>query len=263
MRRAATAVAASLVLLAAVSQARAQRGRGREVNEAIERLGSESREEVRAGLEALGIAGSPRAVAPIAERIRRGLPPDLLEMAVDTLTILGRPEAGPVLFDLTHHRRAAIRLKAVQGIVATGPRGADRALIEALGDGDPAVRGAAAEGLGSLGATSGIDALFHAFERRVPEAAMAIGQLARPADVDRFLEHVGRVPFDQMAPALSEMLHRDDLADRAKLAIIHRLGELATPEVRGFLEDYVSSLDPGDDSRVRRAAEDTSARIGQ
>jgi HEAT repeat protein len=261
MRGAAIVVAASLGLLGVAAPARAQRSA--EVNEAIERLGSERREEVRAGLETLGVAGSPRAVRPIAERIRRGLPPDLLDMAVSTLTILGRPEAGPVLFDLTRHRRAEVRLEAVRAIAATRPRGAERVLVEALSDTDPAVRGAAAEGLGALGATGGLDALFHAFERRVPEAAMAIGQLARPADVERFLEHLGRVPFDGIAPALSEMLHRDDLADRAKLAIVHRLTELATPEVRRFLEDFVASLEPGDRSQVRRAAEDAIPRIGQ
>ena len=92
---------------------------------------------------------------------------------------------------------------------------------------------------------------------------MAIGQLARPADVDRFLGYLGQLPFDQVTPALSEMLHRDDLAERAKLAIVHRLTELATPEVRTFLEDFVNGLDIDDRSQVRRAAEDAIPRIGQ
>ncbi|HJL15554.1 MAG TPA: HEAT repeat domain-containing protein [Sandaracinaceae bacterium LLY-WYZ-13_1] len=261
MRRAAIALAATVALLGAAPAARAQSRA--ELDAAIEALGSDSRADVEGGLQTLGLAGSPRAVAPIAARIRRGLPPDLLEVAVDTLTILGRAEAGPVLFELTRHRRSAIRLKAVRGIVATEPRGADRVLIEALSDTDAAVRGAAAEGLGTLGATRAIDPLFHALERRVPEAPMAIARLAGPADVDRFLEHLTRLPFDQITPALSEMLHRDDLAARAKLAIIHRLTELATPEVRAFLEDFVSALDADDDSQVRRAAEDAIPRIGQ
>lgn len=261
MRRAAIALAAGFAVMGLVAHSQAQRGSSRELNEAIERLASESRDEVRAGLEALGVAGSPAGVQPIAARIRRGLPPDLLEMAIDTLTILGWPEAGPVLFDLTRHRRPAVRLAAVRGIVATRPRGGDRVLMEALSDTDPAVRGAAAEGLGMLGAMVGIDALFHALDRDVPEAAMAIGQVARPADVERFLERLGRFPFDRMAPALSEMLHRDDLLGAAKLRIVHRLIELATPEVRAFLEDYVASSDAGDASPARRAAEDAIPRI--
>ena len=266
MRETWIVVAGALALLTmAAGSAQAQRGRGRssELDDAVALLGSQSADEVRGGLEALGLQGDPRAVAPIAERVRHGLPPELLDVAIDTLTILGRPEAGPVLFDLTSHRRAAVRVKAVQGIVATRPRGADRVLMEALSDTDPTVRGAAAQGLGELGATAGLDALFHALDRRVPEAAGAIGMLARPAEVERFLGYLGQLPFDQITPALSEMLSRADLSARAKLSIIHHLSELATPEVRVFLEDFVSSLEPTDHSEVRRAAEDAIPRIGQ
>ncbi|MEQ9077616.1 MAG: HEAT repeat domain-containing protein [Sandaracinaceae bacterium] len=261
----AAATLAAFMLLFCASRAEAQRGRrgNPELDAAVELLGAEDRDQVRSGLEALGLMGDPGAVAPIAARIRRGLPADLLDIAVDTLTILGRAEAGPILVELVRHRRPGIRLKAVQGIVATRPRGAARVLTGALSDTDETVRAAAAEGLGTLGAHEGIDDLFHALDRRVPNAAMAIGQLARPADVDRFLGYLGQLPFDQVTPALSEMLHRDDLAERAKLAIVHRLTELATPEVRTFLEDFVNGLDIDDRSQVRRAAEDAIPRIGQ
>ncbi|MEC7518993.1 MAG: HEAT repeat domain-containing protein [Myxococcota bacterium] len=260
----AAGVLAVCTLLASASVEAQRRRRGNpELDAAVEQLGADDRDQVRAGLETLGLMGDPGAVAPISERIRRGLPPDLLDIAVDTLTILGRAEAGPILFELARHRRAGIRLKAVQGVVATRPRGAARVLVAALSDTDETVRAAAAEGLGTLGAREGIDDLFHALDRRVPNAAMAIGQLARPAEVDRFLGYLGQLPFDQVTPALSEILHRDDLAERAKLAVVHRLTELATPEVRTFLEDYVSGLDPDDRSQVRRAAEDAIPRIGQ
>lgn len=241
----------------------AAQGRRTQEREISHQLGSESPSEVRASLEALGLSGNARAVTPIAERIRRGLPPDLLDVAIDTLSILGRPEAGPVLFDLTHHRRPAVRLKAVQAIAGLAPPGADRALIAALGDRDAAVRGAAAEGLGSLGATSGVDALFTAMERDVPEAPVAIGRIARPADVERFLGHLGRVSFDALVPALSEMLHRDELADAAKLAIVHRLTELATPGARQLLEDFVNGTDEASGGAARRAAAEALPRISQ
>lgn len=230
---------------------------------AIRMLDSSSPSEVQGGLEMLGLGGSPRAVAPISARIRRGLPPDLLGIAVDTLMIIGRAESGPVLLELIHHRRPPIRRKAVQAIVACRPRGAEQALAGALSDTDASVRGAAAEGLGTLGATGSIDVLFHAMERRVSEAPMAIAHVARAADIDRFLGSLGNVPFDAIAPALSEMLHRDDLAERAKLAIIHRLSELATSGVRQFLEDIVASGADQVGPRVIRAAADAIPRIGQ
>ena len=255
------ALALALVFPAQLSAQR--RGGNAEHAAAVERLASTSPSEVRSGLEALGLAGSPRAVAPISERIRRGLPPDLLGVAVDTLMILGRAEAGPVLVELMSHRRAEIRLKALQAIVACRPRGAEAVLAEALSDSDASVRGAAAEGLGSIGASGSVDALFHAMERRVPEAPMAIAQVARPADVERFLGMIGDVPFDTVSPALSEMIHRQDLADGAKLAIIHRLSELATSGVREFLEDIVAGASEDVGPRVMQAAREAIPRIGQ
>ena len=57
-------------------------------------------------------------------RIRQGLPPDLLDQAITTLMALSQPNAGPVLFELTAHRRADVRLHAVEAIAATNPPGA-------------------------------------------------------------------------------------------------------------------------------------------
>lgn len=258
-----TVTLAALIGLATASPASAQRGQPSEHAAAVAMLDGTELAEVRGGLEVLGLAGDPASVEPISARIRRGLPPDLLEIAVDTLMILGRPEAGPVLIDLVSHRRASIRVRAVQAVIACRPRGAERVLVDALSDTDAGVRGAAAEGLGTLGATGAIDALFHAMERRVPEAPMAIAHVARAGDVARFLASVGRVPFDSVAPALSEMLHRTDLTERAKLDIIGNLSELATSGVRTFLEELVAG-DPGDvGPRVIRAAREAIARIGQ
>jgi len=257
------ALIAAALTLGMASAASAQ-GRGSsELDQGVALLAATNPAEVRGGLEQLGLLGNPRAVDPISDRIRHGLPPEILGVAVDTLMILGRPQAGPVLFDLVNHRRSDIRFKAVQAIVACRPRGAERVLTEALGDSEATVRGAAAEGLGTIGARGAVDALFHAMERRVPEAPMAIAQVANARDVTRFLEALGNVPFTSVMPALSEMLNRADLAASAKLAIIHRLTELATPEVRQFLEDFVGTAEGSVPANVLRAAQDAIPRIGQ
>jgi len=220
--------------------------------------------QIRSGIEAMGLIGNRRVIDPLAARIRAGLPTELLGAAVDTLMVLSRPEAGPILFELTTHRRPEIRLKAVQAIVASEPRGADRALITALSDMDPRVRAAAALGLGERGATSAVDPLFHALDRHVTEASTAIGQIANPAQIDRLLEYLGRLRFDALTPALSEVLARDDVPRAKKLDVIAKLSELATPEVKQFLQDYVASLpEPrrGRPDPVREAAEDAILRI--
>ena len=62
--------------------------RARDIERATEQLASNDAAQVREGLEALGLSGSPRAVRPIVDRVRRGLPPDLLGVAV-------KPEGFP------------------------------------------------------------------------------------------------------------------------------------------------------------------------
>ncbi len=230
------------------------------LNEAVRMLDAQSADEVRLAIEALGTNGTSRAVAPLSARIRRGLPAELLDLAIETLGVIAHRDAGPVLFQLVTHRREAVRLSAVNAIVACRPRGADAALTTALSDSDPRVRAAAALGLGQLGARGSIDDLFHAFERGVLESATAIGQLADGAGANRLLDHLGRVPFDGIAPGINELIARRDVAERVKLEIVGRLAELATPEVRQYLQELVESLD---DSPVRRSAEDAVARISE
>jgi HEAT repeat protein len=238
------------------------RGRAQDLTfeRAVQLLSSPNRAEVEIAIQTFGLLGSPRAVDPLSQRIRDGLPPDLLESAVDTLMVLGRPEAGPVLFELLNHRRPTIRLRAVQAIAVCRPRGADRALASALADLDPLVRAEAARALGELGAASAVESLFLAFDRHVPEAAAALGRVAQAEHVARIVAYLGRVPFAEMRVLLGALLGRRDIAERAKLEVVGRVGELATPEARAFLEEITRSL-PSSEAAVRRAAEAAAARI--
>lgn len=249
-------VALGMTTLAAPAEAQ----RASERRQAIEQLGSRDAAEVQGALETLGVLGDPRAARPIAERIRRGLPPPLLDIAIATLSVLGSRDAGPVLLELTHHRRPAVRVAAVQAIAATRPAGGERALASALADAEEGVRAAAALALGEMGASGALDPLFQALERGIPEAATAIGQLARAAEIERFLGYLGRLSFELVTPALREMLLRDDLAERARLTIVRSVAELASPGARAFLEQLVDSLP---DSAVRRAAEDATSGIAR
>jgi len=134
-------------------------------------LDSGNPEEVRAGIEGMGLLGSPGAVAPLSARIRRGLPPELLVMAVDTLGILGRNEAGPILFELVQHRRPEVRLRAVQAIATCRPDAADRVLVVALSDSSAPVRTSAAQTLGEPRAVSALDSLLLPYDHGVLEAS--------------------------------------------------------------------------------------------
>lgn len=246
--------------LAAVWPARAQE---MTIEQARALLDSSNPDEVRMGIETMGLLGRPDAVEPLAARIRRGLPTELLATAIDTLGILGRNEAGPVLFELVTHRRPEIRLRAVQAIATCQPRGADRALILALSDSSAPVRTAAAQTLGELRAASAIESLFLAFDHGVVEAGPAVATVARAEDVSRVTAYIGHHPFATLRTMLLTLLRRADLPARSRVEVVARIGELATPEARALLEEFVTGLPAGDASPVRRAAEDAMNRIAQ
>ncbi len=107
------------------------------LDKAAAMLESSDRETVANGIQNLGMLGKPAAVPPVLRRIQRGLPPDLLELAVMTLTALGQKSAGPVLFELVMHRRPLIRTRAVEAIAAINPPGAENALVPRPGGYDP------------------------------------------------------------------------------------------------------------------------------
>jgi HEAT repeat protein len=203
-------------------------------------MGSSKRENVEAGIQSLGLLGTAEAVEPLAERIRQGLPPDLLETAIVTLMALGQPNAGPVLHELSMHRRPEVRLRAIEAISATNPPGAERTLTAALSDADTRVRSAAAVGLGEIRAAGAVERLFLALDRGNMEASGAIGKIIAPGDVPRLSGYLGQVPFRNLGPALAEVLQRTDVSEKSKLEIVARLQEVGTPEVKGYLGDLIA-----------------------
>lgn len=216
---------------------------------------------MRAGIEAFGLIGTAEAVAPLSDRIRAGLPPELLLVAIDTLTVLGQPEAGPILFELLSHRRAAVRLLAVQAIAACRPPGAERALVTALSDSSAEVRALSASTLGELGSAASVDPLFLALDHHVLEAGASLARLVDGAGAARLAGYVGREPLATLRPWLFTVLTRRELDARARLAIVAQLGELATPEARSLLEEVATNGGLSERDQVRRAAAETATRI--
>jgi hypothetical protein len=202
-------------------------------------LASQDHDQIEAGIQSLGLIGSPAAVAPIMERVRAGLPPDLLETSILTLSALGQPQAGPLLFELVDHRRPEIRLRAIEAIVALKPQGAEPILERALADQDTHVRSAAALALGELKAPTSVEVLFQALDHGNFEASTAIGRSLRPDHVPRLLGYLGSVPFHSLAPALTEILQRKDIPERDKLSVVSRVQDVGTREVKDFFADLM------------------------
>ncbi|MCG8554693.1 MAG: HEAT repeat domain-containing protein [Proteobacteria bacterium] len=258
LRSAATVLACTLAL-AAMWQSRSASAQPAakmapvSFDEAAAMLHASDPETVQAGIETLGVMGSRAAVAPLSARIRDGLPASLLAIAVDTLMVLGRPQAGPVLFELTRHRRPEIREKALVAIGTCRPRGAAEKVARALTDPDGAVRAAAAQTLAELGARDSIEALFLAFDRGVVGSETALGKLLGPGEVRRLLGYLGKAPLNLVGPAVMKLLERQDMPQAKKLEIISALQELRTPQARSYLETFAAS--PGSrKGSLRKAA---------
>jgi len=224
-----------------------------QLNEAKKLLASAAKSDVEAAIQSLGLLGVPAAVEPLVVRIQQGLPHDLLETAIVTLMALGQPSAGPALVDLARYRRPEIRKLAIEAITAVRPVGGEVVLVAALNDSATEVRSAAAVGLGEIGSPGSIDTLFLALDHGNLEAGPAIGKLVPARDVKRLFTYLGKVPFRSLAPAFSETLKRKDVAENDKLAIVARLEEIGTGEVKGFFSDLMTGTSGGLPPNVSKA----------
>lgn len=265
-----TLLFASSVASAAVAQPSSRRARRAaqvlpagqlSLEEIAVMLSSASGDDVRMALEGAATLGSPEVVPLVQERVRAGLPPELLDVAMDSLVLLGDHNTGPLFAELARHRRPAVRLKAIQGLVTLRAAEAPSVLSRALSDGTAEVREAAAEGLGQLGARESIDRLFLAFDRNVQNAARALGRIANDDDVSRLLGYLGRAPFINLTPAFDALFARRDLPEATKLRVVSQLEELGTAEARGYLEGLRGRLSADTPLRVRRAIDAALGRI--
>lgn len=195
-------------------------------------------------------------LAPLVEALlRRGATPRVSVAAIGAAAVLEQPSSTPVLAPYVRHRDPAIRRAAVRALPRTGGPEAVQALILGLRSPDAAVRGLAATGLGQLRASAAVGPLLQAFEQNVAEAAPAIGKLCAPAECDRLVSTLGRLPFDAVTAGLEEILLRSDAAvdDAYKLSVLQKLAALGTAEVRRFLVGLEQRWPEDASPRVKQA----------
>jgi HEAT repeat protein len=184
----------------------------------------------------------------------------LLETALVTLMALGQPSAGPVLFDLVRHRRPEIRVRAIEAIAAVQPPEAQGPLVTALSDGNADVRTAAATALGEIGAAGALEPLFLALDHGNMSASLAIGRAVPSRDAGRLASYLGKIPFHSLGPALGEVIKRNDVTESEKLALVARLEEVGTGEVKSFFNDLMAatsgSLSPAVSRAILRAIQE-------
>ncbi len=213
--------------------------------------------QIKAGLDEARMAGKEAAsVAPlIVDLLQKGTSYPLTETALDTLGDTEFEPAGSVIAWYARHRNPSIRRAAVKALVLTKGAVAVKALQVALSDGDAAVRGTAATGLGALKAKEAVPQLFVALDHRVNEAAASIGQLCAPADCDLLAGRLGRLPFDVVTSGLDPILFRPpaEVSDDQKIKVIGRIRELGTAEANRFLRDVQKRWPSTWSQRVRQS----------
>lgn len=226
-------------------------------NASLEKIRSSKQGAIRAGLEDARVAGksAARAAPDIAKRLDAGLPPNLAELALDTLAELEAPASAKSIVPYARHRRVRVRRAAVRALVHTRGPEARGALLRALSDSDAEVRGLAATGLGTIGAKDSVPVLYKALDHRIGEAASAIGQLCTPKQCEGLLARLGRIAFDIVSGGLDQVLFRPagEIDDETKIKIVGHVRELGTGEANKFLADAASRWPSGWSKKVKFA----------
>lgn len=205
-------------------------------------------------LRDLGKAGA--AAAPLVDALlARGANGTVLLAALETEAELGVPASSDAVAPYVAHRKTELRQAAATTLASTGGASAVAALRRALGGPDPAVRGIAATGLGTLGAKESVEDLFTVLAHETPQAALSIALLCSPEQCDRLMALVGKLKFEALEPAFVPLLLRpaSDLPEANKLRYVERLRVLATRPAAAVLQAALTRL-PKDESPALRVA---------
>lgn len=220
---------------------------------AKEKLVSSDPEAIRVAIDALVEIGGESAAKAISERLHQGLPPQLMEQAIDALVMLNRTSVGPVLLELTLHRRAPLRERAVTAIGALKIRSAQSALLYCLDDPNSDVRAAAIAALGDVGDQRALSALWSAADHGAPTALAAIGKIVRPANAAAILERVKDGDVLAVRPVLQVMMERTDYPVSAKVDLVTRLAKLGSPAARTLLMQWLDAWKVSAPAPLRQA----------
>lgn len=224
------------------------------------------------GIQAAAATSSVEGARSVSQLILRGVPPRAAAAGLDALAVMGRAEGSPAVERFLEHRRPLLRRHAIAAAQGIHTPALVRALTGKLSDSDEDVRVEAATALAEVGNHDAIEALLLAFERDLEattgpeggrltrEAARAIARIGTSDDLTRLFAFLRRAPFHAMADSMRTVLDRRDLPEPFKLRVISTLADLATREVREFLNSVVTNAH-GQETPLVRAARTAASRI--
>jgi HEAT repeat protein len=217
----------------------------REVKDAIHKLKSPNPEEVLTSVQLLAASGSKDAVGPLTDLLRTGPRNDITNSILQALGSLGQRASMPILIEYLDHRRPDARVAALFALENFDDPKIISVIENRLRDSDAEVRNTAALLLGKHGSAASVPILFQAFDRGVRDAVVAIGQIGSANDAARLTQYLGKMDVTLLLPGFEQFLTRPNLPEKAKLAILEQLFELAGPDVRRFAVSYKASFPPG------------------
>jgi hypothetical protein len=243
---------------------------------------AQSSQEPLAAIDALAGLTSREATQALVRLLHAGLPDASVDRILERLVEKPRSAALDGLEPMTRHRRAGARVLALRAVAAVGAADAkldastSKLLAFALRDSDPRVRGTAAgalgqrferleQGKGKRGAgqvnAQLVEVLLRAVARGVPEAARAAGLAAPEASLPGLHEALRGLPLTATLDAYDAVLARGSISEAAKLDVLARLGEIATPATKAFLTGLIAARRFPANSAVQRALIETEKRI--
>jgi hypothetical protein len=229
--------------------------------EVEQHLSSSDPNAIRQALDDLAKFNNEAAVVAINLRVRRGLWPELTEHAIATLVQMRKASAGPILLELTLHRRPSVRAKAIAALGALNVRSAQSSLLYALDDPSPEVRDAAVSALGVIGTSRALPALFAAAERGAEHAFEAIGAVATSRDLKTILARAQDGDLSRVKPALRAVLARANFPQQSKIAAIDQISRVGTPSARALLVEQLERSKKDGNARMQKALLDAVARL--
>jgi HEAT repeat protein len=218
-----------------------------DVKNAVKNLASRDPDTVVEAVQILGASAHTAAVEPLLNLLKTGPRSDITDSVLFALGSIPGDEAVPVLIEYMNHRRPDARAAAIMALENKKGRSIAPALENALRDSDRQVRAAAALALGARGDTASVPILFTAFERDVPEAAIALGRLGSEKDAERLARYLGKEDIKVLLGGFEEFLKRETFPESGKLDILNRLFDLAGPDVWRFAVTFKSSFPPDTD----------------
>lgn len=230
---------------------------------AKEKLASSDPAAIAQALDVFAELGGEAAAAAIGARLRQGLPPLLIEQAIDVLVAINKSSVGPVLLELTLHRRATVRQRAVMAIGVLKIRSAQSALLYCLDDPSPDVRSAAVFALGDVGDQRALQALLSAADHGADKALESVGKIARPQNLKLIFERARGGEVTLVKPALQVLMDRADFPLAGKLEIIKTLATLRSVSARALLVQWLEALKTSGHPRVRKALFDAIKQVDQ